>query len=61
MDFVKYIVLAAILLVNLSEINAHGRLMDPVNRGSTFRKGYPTIENWDDDGNYCGGYIVSRV
>ncbi|XP_043286014.1 uncharacterized protein [Venturia canescens] len=32
--------------------------MDPVNRGSAFRKGFNTTENWDDDGNYCGGYAI---
>lgn len=36
----------------------HGMLMDPPNRSSMWRffPGYP--ENYDDDGNYCGGMTV---
>lgn len=34
-------------------------LMEPVNRGSAWRKGFKTPVNYDDDGNYCGGLFVS--
>ncbi|KAK0078728.1 hypothetical protein PV325_002155 [Microctonus aethiopoides] len=35
-------------------------LMDPVNRGSAWRKGFNTPTNYDDNGNYCGGYTVQH-
>ncbi|XP_034945508.1 uncharacterized protein, partial [Chelonus insularis] len=36
----------------------HGMLMDPVNRGSAWRKGFKTPINYDDNQNYCGGFNV---
>ncbi|KAK0095715.1 hypothetical protein PV326_007588 [Microctonus aethiopoides] len=35
-------------------------LMDPVNRGSAWRKGFNTPTNYDDNGNYCGGHTVQH-
>ncbi|XP_066597990.1 uncharacterized protein [Prorops nasuta] len=54
----KLVSLAIILLLNLELIAGHGMLMEPVNRGSAWRKGFKTPVNWDDDGNYCGGLSV---
>ncbi|XP_043286015.1 uncharacterized protein [Venturia canescens] len=58
MTSVKYLGLVAFFSIGISGIDGHGRLMDPVNRGSAYRKGFPTPVNWDDDGNYCGGFMV---
>ena len=41
------------------EIDAHGMVMEPVNRGSAWRKGFKTPVNYDDNQNYCGGFAVS--
>lgn len=59
MTFVKSLVFVAIVLTSsLAGIEAHGMLMDPVNRGSAFRKGFSTPKNYDDNANYCGGFGV---
>lgn len=34
----------------------HGRLANPVGRGSTWRLGYDAPANYDDDGMNCGGF-----
>ncbi|KAK0073822.1 hypothetical protein PV325_009177 [Microctonus aethiopoides] len=33
-------------------------LMEPVNRGSAWRKNFDTPINYDDNANYCGGYHI---
>ncbi|XP_043286017.1 uncharacterized protein [Venturia canescens] len=58
MTLVKYLALAAFLAINLCEIEAHGRLMDPVNRSSAWRRGFNVSTNFNDAGNYCGGFGV---
>lgn len=57
---IKLYLITVIIIVNVTVILGHGMLMDPVNRGSAWRKGYNTPTNWDDDGNYCGGYTVNN-
>jgi len=59
MTFKKLIVLMLVTVINLQEIHGHGMLMEPVNRGSAWRKGFKTRINYDDDGNYCGGLSVN--
>ena len=48
-----------ILLVLTSlahQVSGHGRLMEPVQRGSMWRRGYTSAPaNYDDMSNYCGG------
>lgn len=62
MIFVKYFALAVLLIGDgISKIEAHGRLMDPVNRGSAFRRGFRTPANYDDNGNNCGGLFVRKL
>jgi len=48
-----------VTIINLQEIHGHGMLMEPVNRGSAWKKGFKTPVNYDDDGNYCGGLSVN--
>ncbi|CAB0036614.1 unnamed protein product [Trichogramma brassicae] len=54
----KLIIWACIVVIHWfpTQIDAHGRLMEPVNRGSAWRKQFPVPENYDDTGNNCGGY-----
>ncbi|XP_014238314.1 uncharacterized protein LOC106660018 [Trichogramma pretiosum] len=55
---VKLIIWACIVVIHWfpTRTNAHGRLMDPVNRGSAWRKRFPVPANYDDMGNNCGGF-----
>ncbi|XP_058792950.1 uncharacterized protein LOC131665223 [Phymastichus coffea] len=41
-----------------NEIDGHGRLMEPVNRGSAWRKNYNTPIDYNDNQNYCGGFSI---
>lgn len=52
---------AIILVASLSiiEIDAHGRLMEPVNRGSAWRKHFKTPIDYNDNENFCGGFSVN--
>ncbi|XP_034936365.1 uncharacterized protein [Chelonus insularis] len=61
MTFIKFLFIITIMMVNLSEIFGHGMLMDPVNRGSAWRKGFNTPVNYNDNGNYCGGYTAHFI
>ncbi|XP_012254771.2 uncharacterized protein LOC105685357 [Athalia rosae] len=45
-----------LIVLNILQVLGHGMVMDPVNRGSMWRKGYPTPINYNDNANYCGGY-----
>lgn len=58
MSLIKLYLAIAITIINISEIFCHGMLMEPVNRGSAWKKNFKTPINYDDDGNYCGGYSV---
>lgn len=44
------------LLVALTLVNAHGRLMDPPARNAMWRFGFPNPVNYDDNELFCGGY-----
>uniref|UniRef100_T1JL38 Chitin-binding type-4 domain-containing protein n=1 Tax=Strigamia maritima TaxID=126957 RepID=T1JL38_STRMM len=37
-------------------VSGHGKILMPPGRGTLWRFGHPTPVNWDDDGNFCGGY-----
>lgn len=43
------------------EIDAHGRLTEPVHRGGAWRKGFKTPVDYDDNANFCGGFAVRIV
>lgn len=57
---IRYLIITSmwLLVPNFDEVLGHGMVLEPVNRGSMWRKGYPTRINYDDNGNYCGGYMV---
>ncbi|PSN34726.1 hypothetical protein C0J52_20990 [Blattella germanica] len=46
--------IAVLFLVMVALSHQHGMVMDPINRSSMWKKGYPVPPNYDDDGNYCG-------
>jgi len=55
----KMIILTTLqLIVTLTLVNAHGRLMMPPARNAMWRFGYPNPVNYDDNELYCGGYAV---
>lgn len=60
MAFVKILALALVAAVNLGEVYGHGRLMDPVNRSSAWRKGFKTEANYNDNELFCGGQAVQH-
>ena len=55
----KLLSVLPLVIFYFDEIRGHGMLMQPVNRGSAWRKGFPTPINYDDNANYCGGFNVS--
>lgn len=56
---IKFVLTTALLIVGFQEIHGHGKLMDPVNRSSAWRKGFKTPPNYTDNENSCGGLGVS--
>ncbi|XP_023246709.1 uncharacterized protein LOC106644008 [Copidosoma floridanum] len=40
------------------QVNAHGKLLNPVGRSSAWRVGFNVTENYDDNELYCGGIMV---
>lgn len=46
--------------LHVEEVLGHGMLLEPVNRGSMWRDGYPTRINYNDNENFCGGFSVSK-
>ncbi|XP_043481783.1 uncharacterized protein LOC122510898 [Leptopilina heterotoma] len=52
----KILIIFSVFLI--SEIYGHGKLMQPVNRASAWRKGFETPVSYDDDQNYCGSIGV---
>lgn len=49
---------ALIGLITVPKCHGHGRMMQPPARNSMWRLGYPTKQNKDDGGVYCGGFDV---
>lgn len=60
MGFAKLLVVAIIAVINLQEIYGHGMLMDPINRSSAWREGFPVPRNDNDNENFCGGYGIQH-
>ncbi|XP_051166596.1 uncharacterized protein LOC127284918 [Leptopilina boulardi] len=58
MQFGKILIILSIFLI--SEIYGHGKLMQPVNRASAWRRGFETPVCYDDDQNYCGSVGVQH-
>lgn len=48
----------AVFLSVLSQIDGHGRLMDPPARNAMWRFGYPNPVNYNDNELYCGGFVI---
>jgi len=50
-----------LIILNSSQVQGHGRLLEPPNRSSLWRFAKyqdldpPVSPNYDDDQNYCGG------
>lgn len=44
----------------LSQVDGHGRLIDPPARSTAWRYGFKTPVNYNDNELYCGGYTVSN-
>ncbi|XP_018372860.1 PREDICTED: uncharacterized protein LOC108767449 [Trachymyrmex cornetzi] len=60
MAFTKLFVLTLITAINLQEIYGHGMMMDPINRSSAWRKGFPVEPNYTDNEHFCGGYGIQH-
>nr|CAD7405378.1 unnamed protein product [Timema poppensis] len=45
-----------VLMAVVAQVRGHGMVMDPVSRSSMWRMGFHTPVNYDDDGNFCGGF-----
>jgi hypothetical protein len=50
---------ALVVLLMAIGTHQHGHLMEPVNRSSMWRRGYPTPVNYQDNEVFCGGFGVS--
>lgn len=44
------------MIVALTLVSGHGRLMNPPARNAMWRFGYPNPVNYNDNELYCGGY-----
>ncbi len=40
------------------DVAGHARMRVPAGRASMWRDGYPTLEDYNDDECFCGGYTV---
>ncbi|CAG2055378.1 unnamed protein product [Timema podura] len=49
-------VLVLVAMAVVAQVGGHGMVMDPVSRSSMWRMGFHTPVNYDDDGNFCGGF-----
>jgi hypothetical protein len=54
-----WISVALVVLLMAIGTHQHGHVMDPVSRGSMWRKGYNTPVNFRDHEMWCGGGWVS--
>ena len=59
--FFRIFLLALTLLSTVSISNARGRMIEPCQRSSLWRRGYNSPVNTDDGGLNCGGYWVRIV
>lgn len=54
----KVIVASAVLLCVVVLVNGHGMVLEPVARMSRWRFDWQAPANYDDNGQFCGGYTV---
>uniref|UniRef100_A0A1B0GM23 Uncharacterized protein n=1 Tax=Phlebotomus papatasi TaxID=29031 RepID=A0A1B0GM23_PHLPP len=47
-------------IVGIIEVTGHGMLLNPVNRGSRWRYDHTAIADYNDNGNFCGGFYVQH-
>ncbi|XP_011050907.1 PREDICTED: uncharacterized protein LOC105143982 isoform X1 [Acromyrmex echinatior] len=52
--------LATFSKFKLQEIYGHGMMLDPINRSSAWRKGFPVEPNYTDNEHFCGGYSIQH-
>lgn len=54
------LVLVAVVatLAVLDYVCGHGMMMEPINRGSRWRVDRSAPVNYNDNGNFCGGFYV---
>ena len=48
--------LLCLVFLTYSEVQGHGRLMEPVSRASAWRKGFNNPADYNDNEGYCGGF-----
>lgn len=61
MDIKYFCVVLTIFFIRIMKIQGHGRTMDPVGRGSAWRKGFQTPRNYNDNESFCGGFTVTQI
>jgi hypothetical protein len=59
--FFRIVLLALTILSTVPIANARGRMIEPCQRSSLWRRGYNSPVNTDDGGLNCGGYWVRFV
>ncbi|XP_053984544.1 uncharacterized protein LOC128879431 [Hylaeus volcanicus] len=58
MTFAKVLLVASLIGISLREAHSHGMMMDPVQRSSAWRRGFPVDPNYTDNQLFCGGLTV---
>ncbi|XP_055688057.1 uncharacterized protein LOC129792735 [Lutzomyia longipalpis] len=56
----KVCVVAVFAIIGILEVSGHGMLMNPVNRGSRWRVDSSATPDYNDNGNFCGGFYVQH-
>jgi len=60
MASVRGLSFAVVMIASLlPSVMGHGYLMKPPQRSSAWRYGFPTLQNFDDNSLFCGGFGVS--
>ncbi|XP_043065760.1 uncharacterized protein [Drosophila bipectinata] len=54
----RMMLLAVLAAFLATEVQGHGRLMDPPARNAMWRFGYPNPVNYNDNELFCGGYAI---
>lgn len=57
---VKILLVSLCAVLLLESVYGHGMVLDPVNRGSRWRYDSSAPTNYDDNGNFCGGFYVIK-
>jgi len=59
--FTKLFAVTLVTVINLQEIYGHGMMLDPINRSSAWRKGFPVEPNYTDNEHFCGGRTIHHM